>query len=679
MAGPGLALTRASAALAKGFSALAIANTSMAQAATARTATIYAADHGVVADGITANDAALYAAINAAQTAASTYSSAQFCEVVLPAGIIRITQPQTISNNLTAVNFRLRGAGRNSTIILADFFTTAAAPQFSLTGGAGTGAVLYPIFNFGVLVAVRVIAGGSGYTSAPVATLVAATGSGASITVAISGGVVTGATVTAGGARYPTNYAGDALIVIGQQVEVSDLTVQSSAARAAAGNGGNGAYPYFTTNNGIRYEPAGGFPQTVQSNRLERVNVSGQPGHGVNAARQEQLRIDGITCYANGADGLFLHAQGTPPDGIANTIIALRSVDNGCRGLNVQYQEKSTWIDPCIFTNLQAAGAYGYAAISAGAVTGVTVMKPGISYTSAPTVTFSGGGGSGAAGTATIANGQVTGITITSGGAGYTGIPTVAFSGGGSPGLPASVNEEVNFYVCYGQIFNGDVEVNTGSAAGFDLIATGGCYGGIYGGSFRGGRFGINSNTTCNVAYDCIQHVGNAWDVTNGIVYIEGGTGTGNANAAPWIGQSIYNAGNVNLTLVWTPAAQPFVTGFANGTFYYAGLSGSDYTASAAGPFTPDPITNGADQYVTLTGAVAIANPAYTVKGQRLRLILIQDATGGRTVTFGTGYVGANVGSIGSGTANQVGILDLHCVTTGSRNLWVQDAWSGWL
>lgn len=62
----------------------------------------------------------------------------------------------------------------------------------------------------------------------------------------------------------------------------------------------------------------------------------------------------------------------------------------------------------------------------------------GSGYTSAPTVTFSGGGGSGAAGTAVITNGRVTGITITSPGSSYTSAPTIAFSGGGGTGAAAT-------------------------------------------------------------------------------------------------------------------------------------------------------------------------------------------------------------------------------------------------
>ena len=63
-------------------------------------------------------------------------------------------------------------------------------------------------------------------------------------------------------------------------------------------------------------------------------------------------------------------------------------------------------------------------------VLGVTVVSPGTGYTSAPTVSFSGGGGSGAAATATVANGRITGFTVTSPGSGYSSAPSVSLSGG---------------------------------------------------------------------------------------------------------------------------------------------------------------------------------------------------------------------------------------------------------
>lgn len=65
-----------------------------------------------------------------------------------------------------------------------------------------------------------------------------------------------------------------------------------------------------------------------------------------------------------------------------------------------------------------ATGAVAYATVSAGAVTGVTIVDGGSGFTQAPTVLF-GPPGYGAAGTATVSGGAVTGVTVTSGGSGY--------------------------------------------------------------------------------------------------------------------------------------------------------------------------------------------------------------------------------------------------------------------
>ena len=64
----------------------------------------------------------------------------------------------------------------------------------------------------------------------------------------------------------------------------------------------------------------------------------------------------------------------------------------------------------------------------------VTITAGGASYTSVPTVTFSGGGGSGATGTAVVSSNAVASITITNKGTGYSSAPTVTFIGGGGTG-----------------------------------------------------------------------------------------------------------------------------------------------------------------------------------------------------------------------------------------------------
>jgi hypothetical protein len=65
-----------------------------------------------------------------------------------------------------------------------------------------------------------------------------------------------------------------------------------------------------------------------------------------------------------------------------------------------------------------------------GAVASVTVTNAGSGYTAAPTVAFSGGGGTGVTASASISSGTVSALTITANGTGYTAAPTITFSGG---------------------------------------------------------------------------------------------------------------------------------------------------------------------------------------------------------------------------------------------------------
>lgn len=65
----------------------------------------------------------------------------------------------------------------------------------------------------------------------------------------------------------------------------------------------------------------------------------------------------------------------------------------------------------------------------------VDMTNAGTGYTSAPAVSFTGGGGSGAAGTALLgSDGTIIGVEITAPGTGYTSAPTVGFTGGGGTG-----------------------------------------------------------------------------------------------------------------------------------------------------------------------------------------------------------------------------------------------------
>ena len=89
----------------------------------------------------------------------------------------------------------------------------------------------------------------------------------------------------------------------------------------------------------------------------------------------------------------------------------------------------------------------GYTSQTTTGVGEVSVSNGGSGYSSAPTVSFTGGGGTGAAGTAVLGTGdnagKIVSVTITDAGTGYTSAPTVGFSGGSGTGAAATASLEM--------------------------------------------------------------------------------------------------------------------------------------------------------------------------------------------------------------------------------------------
>ncbi|MFZ9937726.1 MAG: hypothetical protein ACO3JG_11825, partial [Luteolibacter sp.] len=93
---------------------------------------------------------------------------------------------------------------------------------------------------------------------------------------------------------------------------------------------------------------------------------------------------------------------------------------------------------------LDARRAGGFATVSGGSVTSITVRGGGSGYLAAPVVTLGAPGGSGVTATATavISGGRVTSITINSGGSGYTAPPAVALAGPSIPTGPGTTTPQ---------------------------------------------------------------------------------------------------------------------------------------------------------------------------------------------------------------------------------------------
>jgi len=103
----------------------------------------------------------------------------------------------------------------------------------------------------------------------------------------------------------------------------------------------------------------------------------------------------------------------------------------------------TTWQASRVLINDSTAGYCTYDGtlfIKQGGVSPViTITNPGFNYTSAPSVTISGGSGSGATATSAISGGQVISVTLTAAGSGYaaTDVLTVTFGTGAGSGATA--------------------------------------------------------------------------------------------------------------------------------------------------------------------------------------------------------------------------------------------------
>jgi len=116
---------------------------------------------------------------------------------------------------------------------------------------------------------------------------------------------------------------------------------------------------------------------------------------------------------------------------------------SGSGGVSAYYLRPSWQQGPGITNGSDPALTLGNGATGLW-VSSYTITNPGSGYTSAPTVTFSGGGCTAEpAATSIISGGQVTGLSFTGysshyQGFGCTSVPTIAFSGGGGTGAAAT-------------------------------------------------------------------------------------------------------------------------------------------------------------------------------------------------------------------------------------------------
>lgn len=122
------------------------------------------------------------------------------------------------------------------------------------------------------------------------------------------------------------------------------------------------------------------------------------------------------------------------------------------------------------------SGATATAVLTSGVVSGITITNPGMDYTSAATIAFSGGtistAGTNPTGTGNATNFVVSGIQVTNTGSGYTSAPSVNFNTG--TGTTATANLSAVILAANSSIGGtGDMAIDPGISGAFTLTKVG--------------------------------------------------------------------------------------------------------------------------------------------------------------------------------------------------------------
>jgi hypothetical protein len=181
-----------------------------------------------------------------------------------------------------------------------------------------------------------------------------------------------------------------------------------------------------------------------------------------------------------------------------------------------------------------SGGGTGATATSTINVTTYTVTAAGTNYTSAPSVTItdSTGSGSGATATATM---KVSNLTVGSGGSGYTSAPSISFTGGGGTGATATGTLNITA-----------VNVTT-PGSGYTSPPTV---------SFSGGGSGATATSTINVSAIAVTYGGGGYSSPPTVTISDTGSGTGAAATATLNPGWMMSAGTPTTTASVSPTAQ---------------------------------------------------------------------------------------------------------------------------
>ncbi len=359
----------------------------------------------------------------------------------------------TTSGTLDRINVTATGSGYSGT------------PLIEITGGGGTGAAATANMVDGRITNITLTNPGSGYTSAPTINLLSGTGAAASTTNLAQDGTVTSVVITNSGSGYvtapsvtitaptgtgltaPVTATGTATIVNGR---VTQVQITNPGAAYIAN-------PTIT----IAPPPAGGVTATANAfysgQSVSDVQVT-NPGAGYSYAPAVTFSAPNI------------------PTGVRATGTALiNPITRQVTGINITNPGMGYTAAPTVTLSAVTVPATTEVFLTGGSVLSADIGSQGSGYAYAPTVVFTGGGGTGAAGTAELVDGKVVRIQITNGGVGYTSAPTISLNTGtGAEGFATVTNGVITAITVTdgGFGYAGAPRITIGSSVGGGATAT---------------------------------------------------------------------------------------------------------------------------------------------------------------------------------------------------------------
>ena len=274
-------------------------------------------------------------------------------------------------------------------------------------------------------------------------------------------------------------------------------------------------------------------------------------------------------------------------------------------------------------------------------VIGVNLITPGSGFTSAPTVTFSGGGGSGATATAQITpapSDAITSVTLTNGGSGYTAQPNITISPAGATFQAVVATQAVTGVqltgsnYCYspsavptigfsasptGNNANGTVNMNT----------TAGCVDAVnYGGTCKNTTAGKNYTVTAT-------SLGGGSGFAAGTATFSNGSGKLNGLTITNVGSGYSNGAALSITIVDDNGKNCTAAGSTIAT----GNQISSFTISSGGSYMAQPTATLGAATVVGTAPTVVAQPnPWPATASAISAINI--TSGGSGYTPGTNY-----------------------------------------